>query len=126
MLDVAHNEDGMKQILSQTKIFLESNNGGTLKNKLHFVLGMAKDKELSKVLSLLPKDANYYFTAAHIPRAIPSKELMMKATEYGLSGFHFENVNEAIQEAKKRALQNDLIVVCGSVFLVGEVDQQLI
>lgn len=97
-----------------------------MKNKLHFVLGMAKDKELSKVLSLLPKDANYYFTAAHIPRAIPSTELMMKATEYGLSGFHFENVNEAIQEAKKRALQNDLIVVCGSVFLVGEVDQQLI
>ncbi len=126
VLDVAHNEDGMKQILSQTKIFLESNNGGTLKNKLHFILGMAKDKELSKVLSLLPKDANYYFTAAHIPRAIPSTELMMKATEYGLSGFHFENVNEAIQEAKKRALQNDLIVVCGSVFLVGEVDQQLI
>jgi dihydrofolate synthase/folylpolyglutamate synthase len=126
VLDVAHNEDGMKQILSQTKIFLESNNGGTLKNKLHFVLGMAKDKELSKVLSLLPKDANYYFTAAHIPRAIPSTELMMKATEYGLSGFHFENVNEAIQEAKKRALKNDLIVVCGSVFLVGEVDQKLI
>jgi len=126
VLDVAHNEDGMKQILSQTKIFLKSNNGGTLKNKLHFVLGMAKDKELSKVLSLLPKDANYYFTAAHIPRAIPSTELMMKATEYGLSGFHFENVNEAIQEAKKRALQNDLIVVCGSVFLVGEVDQKLI
>lgn len=126
VLDVAHNEDGMKQILSQTKIFLESNNGGTLKNKLHFVLGMAKDKELSKVLNLMPKDANYYFTAAHIPRAIPSIELMMKAAEYGLPGLHFENVNDAIQEAKKRALQNDLIVVCGSVFLVGEVNQQLI
>jgi dihydrofolate synthase/folylpolyglutamate synthase len=78
------------------------------------------------VLYLLPKYANYYFTAAHIPRAIPSIELMMKAAEHGLPGFHFENVNDAIQEAKKRAHQNDLIVVCGSVFLVGEVDQQLI
>jgi len=126
VLDVAHNEDGMKQILSQTNIFLEANDDGTSKNKLHFILGMAKDKELSKVLNLMPRDANYYFTAAHIPRAIPSIELMMKAAEYGLPGLHFENVNDAIQEAKKRALQNDLIVVCGSVFLVGEVNQQLI
>jgi dihydrofolate synthase/folylpolyglutamate synthase len=126
VLDVAHNEDGMKQILSQTNIFLEANDDGTSKNKLHFILGMAKDKELSKVLNLMPRDANYYFTAAHIPRAIPSIELMMKAAEYGLPGLHFDNVNDAIEEAKKRALQNDLIVVCGSVFLVGEVNQQLI
>ncbi len=126
VLDVAHNEDGMRQLLSQTKIFLESINSGPLKNKLHFVLGMAKDKELSKVLTLLPKDANYYFTAAHIPRAIPSIELMMKAAELGLQGFQFEDVNEAIREAKKRAIHNDLIIVCGSVFLVGEVKEELI
>lgn len=126
VLDVAHNEDGMKQLLSQTEIFLASIHSGALKNKLHFVLGMAKDKELSKVLTLLPKDANYYFTAAHIPRAIPSNELMMKATELGLQGFHFEDVNEAIRAAKNSAIQNDLIIVCGSVFLVGEVKEELI
>jgi dihydrofolate synthase/folylpolyglutamate synthase len=124
VLDVAHNEDGIRQILSQTKSFLEASNTATFKNKLHFVIGMAKDKELSKVLSLLPKDANYYFTAAHIPRALPSIELLMKAAEFGLQGFHFEDVNEAIQAAKNHAGQNDLIVVCGSVFVVGEVKDQ--
>ena len=121
VLDVAHNEDGIRQVLSQTKKFLEAINKANLKNKLHFVMGMAKDKEVAKVLSLLPKDANYYFTAAHIPRALPSIELMMKAAEFGLQGFHFEDVNEAIQAAKNHAGQNDLIVVCGSVFVVGEV-----
>ena len=121
VLDVAHNEDGIRQVLSQTKNFLEAINKANLKNKLHFVMGMAKDKEVAKVLSLLPKDANYYFTAAHIPRALPSIELMMKAAEFGLQGFHFEDVNEAIQAAKNHAGQNDLIVVCGSVFVVGEV-----
>ena len=124
VLDVAHNEDGIRQVLSQTKKMLEVINKATLKNKLHFVIGMAKDKEVAKVLSLLPKDANYYFTAAHIPRALPSLELLMKAAEFGLQGFHFEDVNEAIQAAKNHAGQNDLIVVCGSVFLVGEVKDQ--
>jgi dihydrofolate synthase/folylpolyglutamate synthase len=124
VLDVAHNEDGIRQVLSQTKKMLEVINKATLKNKLHFVIGMAKDKEVAKVLSLLPKDANYYFTAAHIPRALPSLELLMKAAEFGLQGFHFEDVNEAIQAAKNHAGQNDLIVVCGSVFVVGEVKDQ--
>ncbi len=124
VLDVAHNEDGIRQVLSQTKKMLEISNKANLKNKMHFVIGMAKDKEVTKVLSLLPKDANYYFTAAHIPRALPSIELMMKAAEFGLQGFHFEDVNEAIQAAKNHAGQNDLIVVCGSVFVVGEVKNQ--
>ena len=124
VLDVAHNEDGIRQVLSQTKKMLEISNKANLKNKMHFVIGMAKDKEVTKVLSLLPKDANYYFTAAHIPRALPSIELMMKAAEFGLQGFHFEDVNEAIQAAKNHAGQNDLIVVCGSVFVVGEVKDQ--
>lgn len=124
VLDVAHNEDGIQQVLSQTKKMLEVSNKANLKSKLHFVIGMAKDKEVAKVLSLLPKDANYYFTAAHIPRALPSIELMMKAAEFGLQGFHFEDVNEAIQAAKNHAGQNDLIVVCGSVFVVGEVKDQ--
>ena len=124
VMDVAHNEDGIRQILSQTKTMLEVSNKATLKNKLHFVIGMAKDKEVAKVLSLLPKEANYYFTAAHIPRALPSIELLMKAAEFGLQGFHFDDVNEAIQAAKNHAGQNDLIVVCGSVFVVGEVNNQ--
>jgi dihydrofolate synthase/folylpolyglutamate synthase len=51
---------------------------------------------------------------------------MMKATELGLQGFHFEDVNEAIRAAKNSAIQNDLIIVCGSVFLVGEVKEELI
>ena len=48
----------------------------------------------------------------------------MKAAGFGMRGFHFEDVNEAIQAAKNHAGQNDLIVVCGSVFVVGEVKDQ--
>lgn len=124
VLDVAHNEDGIKQVLMQVEQWGTDDRRQTTDDghKIHFVIGMVKDKEVSKVLALLPADAIYYFTNAHIPRALPAAELQQKASEYHLSGVIFDNVNDAIAAAKKNAATNDIIIVCGSVFLVGEVD----
>lgn len=117
VLDVAHNEDGIKQVLEQVRRHTMDD-----KRQIHFIIGMVKDKEVSKVLSLLPSDATYYFTNAHIPRALAAEELQLNAKKFGLNGSTFDNVNEAIIAAKNNAKKNDLIIVCGSVFLVGEVD----
>ena len=116
VLDVAHNEDGIKQVINQLSI--------TKKNRtaVHFVMGMVKDKEVDKVLSLLPADATYYFTNAHIPRAMPAQELQTKAATFNLHGNFYDDVNDAIEAAKQNAAVTDLIIVCGSVFLVGEVE----
>jgi dihydrofolate synthase / folylpolyglutamate synthase len=114
VLDVAHNEDGIKQILKQLAT-------GNTPIRNHFVLGMVKDKEVEKVLSLLPADAIYYFTNAHIPRALPAQELQNKAAAFNLQGNFYTDVNAAIAAAKQQAAITDLIIICGSVFLVGEV-----
>ncbi len=118
VLDVAHNEDGIRQVLEQIRHLKENNS----KADIHFVIGMVKDKDITKVLSILPKNAFYYFTNAHIPRALPAGQLKTQASEFGLFGNSFENVNEAINAAKKKATPEDMIIVCGSVFLVGEVN----
>ncbi|MEP7141371.1 MAG: folylpolyglutamate synthase/dihydrofolate synthase family protein [Ferruginibacter sp.] len=125
VLDVAHNEDGIRQVLEQAAYYRQPVNDGTGKNNLHFVIGVVKDKEVSKILSLLPKNAYYYFTAAHIPRALSTGDLKAKAVEYGLRGNSFDDVNEAISAAKQQSGQDDLIIVFGSVFLVGEVNNRL-
>jgi dihydrofolate synthase/folylpolyglutamate synthase len=83
---------------------------------------MVKDKDIDSVLALLPTQAAYYFTQAQIERAIDATELQQKAGQHGLTGNVFTHVNEAISAAQKEAHTNDLIVVCGSVFLVGEID----
>jgi dihydrofolate synthase/folylpolyglutamate synthase len=83
---------------------------------------MVKDKDIDSVLALLPAHATYYFTKAQIERAIDAHELQEKAGAYGLMGNTYLHVNEAIAAAKKQAKANDLIVVCGSVFLVGEIE----
>jgi dihydrofolate synthase/folylpolyglutamate synthase len=113
VLDVAHNPDGMRQILNQLEI-------ATYRH-LHIVLGMSKDKDISVVLSMLPQTATYYFSHAHVPRAMNVADLSAAASEYDLHGKLFENVNEAIRAAVLHASKDDLILVCGSVFLVGEV-----
>lgn len=115
ILDVAHNEHGIKALLEQ----LESIHYA----QLHIITGMVKDKDVNAVLNLLPKKAKYYFTQSHIPRALPVSELASKGNTFNLSGSQFENVNIALQAANKNATSNDLILVIGSVFLVAEVDR---
>ncbi|MEO5647107.1 MAG: cyanophycin synthetase, partial [Chitinophagaceae bacterium] len=114
ILDVAHNEDGIRQVLHQLSI-LEY-------DVLHIVIGMVRDKDQGRILSMMPVNAKYYFTNAGIPRALPADELMKMAAAFKLEGDHYSNVNLALDAAKKVANNKDLILVCGSVFVVGEVN----
>ena len=112
ILDVAHNVDGIRQIVRQIEL--------TDHEELHIVLGMVKDKEIDPVLALLPRQANYFFTRAQIPRALPEQELAAKASAAGLKGHAYPTVKEALTAAKAHARPKDLILVCGSVFVVAE------
>ena len=114
ILDVGHNVDGVNQILEQLK--------NTTYKKLHIIIGMVKDKDVNAVLKILPKDAQYYFTKAQIERAMNEADLANLAKQHQVNGNTFSNVNLALQKAKENADAKDLILVCGSVFLVGEVD----
>ena len=115
ILDVAHNEHGIHALLEQL--------ASLHYQQLHIVTGMVKDKDVHAVLQLLPKNALYYFTQSHIPRALPVDELAAQATTIGLNGTSFEDVNIALDAAIKNANHQDLILVIGSVFLVAEVDR---
>ena len=117
VLDVAHNEHGMKALLEQLATLPYEH--------LHIVTGMVKDKDVDAVLKLLPQKAAYYFTQSHIPRALAAKELALKGEALGLLGACYEDVNEAIVNAKQNSHTNDLILVIGSVYLVAEVNRKL-
>jgi len=114
VLDVAHNEDGIKQLLSQLEHCTYSH--------LHIVIGMVKDKDIDKALQILPKHANYYFTNAQIPRALSADKLKEIGKNNSLHGNCYIKVVEALNAAKNKAIPEDLILVCGSVFVVGEVE----
>jgi dihydrofolate synthase/folylpolyglutamate synthase len=114
ILDVGHNEAGVKAIVKQMEL--------TTYHQLHIIIGMVKDKDIENVLALLPAAAHYYFTKAQIPRALPEQELAEKSREAGLNGHTYPDVNSALKAALTIAHKDDLLLVCGSVFLVGEVE----
>lgn len=112
--DTGHNEPGIREILSQLETYSFS--------KLWMVIGMVQDKDISKILALLPKDAHYVFCQADLPRALAANLLAEKAASFGLKGETIPNVNQALAFARKNAAADDLIFVGGSTFVVAEID----
>ena len=115
VLEVAHNVNGMEKMMEHVRQLHF--------RRLHIVIGMVKDKDPGKVLSLLPKNAAYYFTQAAIPRALSASALQKTAADLNISGEVYNNVNLALQAANGVAAIDDLILVCGSIFLIAEVDK---
>lgn len=117
VLEVAHNKNGIEQMLMHIKQLKFA--------KLHIIIGVVKDKAADDILKLLPVTANYYFTHSHIPRALDAKSLQAKALEFNLKGNFYEDVNSALHKATSNAAKEDIIIVCGSIFLVAEVNREL-
>jgi len=111
--DTGHNKDGITQVV---------NHLGQLKYKtLHFVIGMVNDKDISGILSLLPKNARYYFCKPGIPRGLDAAILEKEAGKAGLKGNTYGSVNEALKTAQSKASEDDLIFIGGSTFVVAEI-----
>ncbi|MPQ45956.1 bifunctional folylpolyglutamate synthase/dihydrofolate synthase [Marinifilum sp. N1E240] len=111
--DTGHNVAGIREILEQIE--------RTEYRKLSFVFGMVDDKNIEEVLSLMPKEATYYFTKASIPRALDENVLKEQAKKFGLVGNAYALVSEALENAIANSSDEDLIFVGGSTFVVAEV-----
>ena len=111
--DTGHNPEGMQEVLQ--------NIAAVKYNKLHFVLGMVNDKDISKILTILPTKARYYFCRPDIPRGLDAKALWLKAAGFGLDGEAYASVRDALKAAQQNAEDNDLVFVGGSTFVVAEV-----
>lgn len=111
--DVAHNKEGVEEIVAQIR--------NTSWEKLHIVFGVVSDKDIGPMLGLLPKEAEYYFCKADLPRAMETSELLKHAAKSGLCGNAYPSVREAFDTARRRAGPNDLVFTGGSTFVVAEV-----
>lgn len=110
--DTGHNEGGLREIVAQI--------ARQHYRKLYMVLGFVADKDLDKVLPLLPKEAHYLFTRAGIERALDEKLLAERAAAYGLLDETLPNVTAAVKRARELASPEDMIYIGGSTFIVAE------
>ena len=110
--DTGHNKAGIQYIVEQLS--------KQTYRQLHIVMGMVNDKDISGVLSLLPKNATYYFTKANVSRALDENEVKRLANQAGLNGNTYPSVKEAFEKAKASAHPHDFIFVGGSTFIVAD------
>jgi dihydrofolate synthase/folylpolyglutamate synthase len=113
ILDSAHNVDGIIAVVETLDKYSY--------DKVRVVLGMVDDKDINGVLSTLPKDAVYYFCKAKIPRAKNEKALKELALEYDLKGSAYNSVSDAYNFAIQDSSEKDMVLVLGSIFVVGDV-----
>ena len=110
--DTGHNKAGIQYIVEQLSL--------QTYQRLHIVMGMVNDKDISGVLAMLPKEATYYFTKASVSRALNEKEVQRLAGKAGLKGETYPSVRKAVEAAQASATPEDFIFVGGSTFIVAD------
>ncbi|MBT2564028.1 bifunctional folylpolyglutamate synthase/dihydrofolate synthase [Pedobacter sp. ISL-68] len=110
--DTGHNEAGIAEVIK--------NINQTPYQNLHIVFGMVNDKDISKVLSLMPKNATYYFCKPDLERGLAANELKEQAATFNLIGNSYVSVAEAKENAIQSADSKDLVFIGGSTFVVAE------
>ena len=110
--DTGHNVGGWKYISRQLSM--------QKCEQMRIVFGMVDDKDVSTVMSLLPKNAIYYFTKPDNKRALDVNTIMEIGKKYGLTAKCFPDVKCAYQQALSESSPADFIFVGGSSYIVAD------
>lgn len=112
ILDVSHNEDGIKATLKALII--------NPKGKLVVLLGCSNDKDINLHLNLFPDKANIYLCAFNNERSRKIEEYQNLKTQNSKIKEVFADINLAITKLKKLLSKEDTLLVIGSFFLIAD------
>ena len=112
IVDVAHNIDGIKEILSQIKEF---------KNQIRIVFGTLDKIGQLKIIDLFPENYIYYFCNVDSERAMNMEKILRKARQNKLNFKSFNKSKNALGQAMNDSSKNDVVFVIGSVYLISEI-----
>lgn len=84
------------------------------------VFGMVDDKDINTVMTMLPKDATYYWTQAETKRAISHEKVKETGKSHGLTGNSYPTVIEAYRAALSDSAPTDFVFVGGSSYVVAD------
>lgn len=117
--DGAHNPDGARKL----RQFLEKH---FTNQKIIYIMGVLKDKEYGKMLSeLLPLAEIVYTFRPDNERGLSGEILTECVKEFGVKAECCVSVNEALRKAVRQAEKEDVLVVCGSLSFMEEMDNSI-
>ena len=115
--DTAHNFAGMEEVMGQLQ---------KIEKNKHLVLGFVEDKELSKLLAILPKDYSYYFVKPNLERGRNHTDYESELKKHKINYKIFEKVMDGYLTAKQSLKENEMLFFGGSNFVVGEILENIL
>jgi len=113
ILDGAHNAAGGSALADALSDFS--------RDRLFIVAGVMDDKDAAGILGpLLPLAEEVFAVSPSLERAMPSSRLASLCRGHGAVCTDAGSVAAGLSQAGRRAAGHDLILVCGSLFTVGE------
>jgi dihydrofolate synthase/folylpolyglutamate synthase len=115
VIDVAHNPAGAWALRSALSERYDD-------RPLIFVFGAMRDKAISEMTEILfPLAERVIATRPENPRAASPEEIQQAAVRTGVEVETVEDVERALERARDLATAGTVVVVTGSIYLVGEV-----
>ncbi|MGI6181039.1 MAG: bifunctional folylpolyglutamate synthase/dihydrofolate synthase [Agathobaculum sp.] len=120
LLDGAHNAAGVRALCAAIDEMLKM-------RRLHIVIGMVQDKEYETCIDELARraDAVYACAPAENDRALPAQTAAALAERRCTEVYDCGSAEQAIAKALENAAPRDCVLICGSLYLVGEAEKIL-
>ena len=119
VLDVAHNPAGAWALRSTLSACYED-------RRLTFVFGAMRDKEIGEMAEILfPLAEGVIATRADNPRSSAPEEIREAAIRTSAEILLAPSVGSALKQAQELAGRDGVIVITGSIYIVGEAMRQL-
>ncbi|APH16726.1 bifunctional FolC family protein [Clostridium sporogenes] len=114
VIDGAHNMEGIEGLKNNVSKYFKY-------NKLILILGILKDKQVEDMIKTLVPLADRVLTVTpHNDRGESSKELMHIALKYNKNCEYLEDYKECYNKGKSYYEEGDMILICGSLYMVGD------
>lgn len=118
IVDGAHNPNGVEELAKCLNVYLPG-------RKVTFLMGVLADKDYVSMLnSILPMARRFVAVKPESERALPSADLKREIeTRLHIPAIDGGTVKEGIAKALAQADKDDIIVIFGSLYQVGEVHE---
>lgn len=114
VIDGAHNIQGIKSLRKNVEKYFKY-------NKIYLLLGILADKQVKEMIEeITPIAEKVYALTPHSERAELSEDLRKEIVNYNTNTIALESYEEAFKMALDEANEDDLILVSGSLYMVGD------
>lgn len=119
VIDGAHNIQGISTLAENVKRYFKY-------DKLYLILGILADKEVEKMVKTIVPLANKVITVTpHSNRAELAEALKEEVLKYNDNCTAYDNYKEAFLKFKEEAKEDDLILISGSLYMIGDMRKEI-